>query len=222
MHDDQHGTAIVVLAALINAMQVVDKDLATARITILGPGAAGTGVAKLLLEYGVGDIVMVDHDGILSELRLELDAHKRELVAITNKERRVGGVLEAVAGADVVLGLSVGGALQAEHIRMMAQRPVVFAMANPEPEILPDAAKAAGAAVVATGRSDFPNQVNNVLVFPGVFRGALDHGVRTITTDMKLRAAEALAGIIARPTAQKILPTVFDRRVVKAVAAAIA
>jgi len=221
MHDDQHGTAIVVLAALLNAHVVVEKNLRRSRVAILGAGAAATAVTELLLAHGVGDIVLVDRDGILSELRLNLTPHKEALVAVTNEEGRVGGVREAVAGADVVIGLSAGGLLTAEHIRIMAQRPIVFGLANPEPEILPDEALAAGAEIVATGRSDFPNQVNNVLVFPGVFRGAIDHHVQTITTDMKLRAAEALAAVLKRPTAKKILPSVFDRRVVKAVASAI-
>lgn len=221
VHDDQHATAIVVLAGLINAHKVVKKSLTRSRIAIIGAGAAGTAVAKLLLRYGVGDVVVVDRHGILSSLRTDINCEKQVLAEITNREQRTGGVLEALAGADAVVGVSAPGLLQEKFIRLMAQRPIVFALANPVPEIMPDEAKAAGAAVVATGRSDFPNQINNVLVFPGLFKGVLDHHVQRVTDDMKVRAAKKLASVVARPTANKIVPTIFDRRVVPAIRSAI-
>lgn len=221
MHDDQHGTAIVVLAGLMNAHMVVGKDLAASRVAIVGAGAAGTAIAKLLVRYGVGDVIVVDSAGIIAPSRAGLSEDKRLLAGVTNFEHRTGGVLEAVAGADAVVGVSGPGTLLPEYVRVMAQRPIVFALANPIPEIMPDAALAAGAAVVATGRSDFPNQVNNALVFPGIFQGALTRGVRAITEQTKLRAARALAALVPQPTARKILPTLFDRRVVKAVAASV-
>jgi len=221
MHDDQHGTAIVVLAALINAHKVVKKNIGTSRIAVVGAGAAGTAITNLLVQYGVGDVVVVDSKGIISPLRTDLSDEKNTLVQITNNEARTGGVLEAMIGADVVIGVSKKGILRGEYIRMMAQRPIVFALANPEPEIMPEEAHASGAAVVATGRPDYPNQVNNVLVFPGVFRGALENKVSKITDEMKIRAAKALAKLVMQPSAKKIIPTVFDRRVAKAVANAI-
>jgi len=173
------------------------------------------------VQYGVGDVVVVDSKGIISPLRTDLSDEKNTLVQITNNEARTGGVLEAMIGADVVIGVSKKGILRGEYIRMMAQRPIVFALANPEPEIMPEEAHASGAAVVATGRPDYPNQVNNVLVFPGVFRGALENKVSKITDEMKIRAAKALAKLVMQPSAKKIIPTVFDRRVAKAVANAI-
>jgi malate dehydrogenase (oxaloacetate-decarboxylating) len=221
MHDDQHGTAIVVLAGLINAHAVVGKDIRSSRIAVIGAGAAGIAITKFLLRYGVGDILLVDSNGIIGPLRTDLTPDKEALVPLTNKEQRSGGAFEAMTGADAVVGVSRAGSITRDHVRMMAQRSIVFALANPEPEIHPDEAHLGGAAVVATGRSDYPNQVNNALVFPGVFKGALEHGVTRITTTMELRAAEALARLIARPKADKILPTLFDRRVVKAVASAI-
>lgn len=221
LHDDQHGTAIVALAGLINAFTVVRKTLATSRVAVIGAGAAGTAITKLLLAYGVGDIVVVDSHGIIGPLRTDLTTDREELASYTNHERRSGGVLEAVAGADAVVGVSVAGTLSPEHIRVMAQSPIVFALANPTPELSPHEARKAGAAVVATGRSDFPNQVNNALAFPGLFKGALEHGVHVFTTDMKLRAAEKLAGLITKPTPTRILPSIFDARVVRAVASAV-
>lgn len=221
MHDDQHGTAIVVLAGLINAHKVLGKSISRTRIAIVGAGAAGTAIAKLLVRYGVGDVVVTDSRGILARNRTDLNGPKRALMDITNRENREGGVLEAVAGADVVIGVSGPGTVLPKHLRVMAQHPIVFALANPVPEILPDDAQKAGAAVIATGRSDFPNQINNVLVFPGIFRGALDRGVARITDEMKLKAAKKLASLVAKPTATKIIPSVFDRRVAKAVAGVI-
>jgi len=218
MHDDQHATAIVVLAGLINAHKAVKKSLSRSRIAIIGAGAAGNAIARILVAYGVGDVVVVDRHGILGPLRTDIDEEKQELAAITNKEERTGSVLEAIAGADAVVGVSGPGSIKPEYIRMMAQRPIVFALANPTPEILPDDAHAAGAVVVATGRSDYENQINNALVFPGVFRGVFENNVHHITGEMKVRAAQNLARLITRPTAKKILPTLFDRRVAKAIA----
>jgi malate dehydrogenase (oxaloacetate-decarboxylating) len=221
MHDDQHGTAIVVLAGLINAFKVVKKNLLRSRVAIVGAGSAGTAIAKLLVQHGVGDVVVVDRVGIIGAHRTDLSPDKKALCLITNREHRVGGVIEAVVGADAIVGVSGPGTFWTEHVRIMAQRPIVFALANPTPEITPEDAYAGGAIVVATGRSDYPNQINNALVFPGVFRGAIDHHVSAITDDMKLKVAKKLASLVAHPTAHKIIPTIFDRRVVKAVASAI-
>ncbi len=221
MHDDQHGTAIVVLAGLINAHKVVKKNIKHSRIAIIGSGAAGIAIAKLLTAFGVGDIIMVDSVGIISTLRTNISGEKENLARMTNKERRTGGVLEAVTGADVVIGVSKSGSIIAEHVRMMAQRPIVFALANPNPEIDPEEALKAGAAVLATGRPDYPNQINNVLAFPGVFKGALQNGVNKITDEMKLRAAEALASLIKKPTATNVIPSAFDKKVARTVAEAI-
>jgi malate dehydrogenase (oxaloacetate-decarboxylating) len=221
MHDDQHGTAIVVLAALLNAAKVVKKDFGSLKIVISGAGAAGIATAKLLRAGGAKDIVLLDRAGTIFSGRGELNASKAEIAKLTNPRKVKGDLAEAMRGADVFIGLSGKGIMHAEHVRAMAPKGIVFAMANPDPEILPDEAGNAGAAVVATGRSDFPNQINNSLVFPGVFRGALDKGVRRITEASKLRAARALAALIKKPTAEKILPDMLDPRVVGAVAKAI-
>jgi len=221
MHDDQHGTAIVVLAGLMNAAKVVKKDFKKLRVVISGAGAAGTAVAKLLNVAGVADIILLDRAGTLYAGRVDMNAHKKELAALTNPRRVVGGLVEAMRGADAFIGVSGKGLLKAEHVASMAPQSIVFAMANPDPEILPEVAKRAGATVVATGRSDFPNQINNALVFPGIFRGALDKGVKKITEETKLRAAHALASLISKPTATKIIPDLLDPRVVKAVARAV-
>jgi malate dehydrogenase (oxaloacetate-decarboxylating) len=221
MHDDQHGTAIVVLAGLLNAAKVVKKNFKNLKIVISGAGAAGTAVAKLLLAAGAKDILVLDRTGTIFAGRTDLNAHKKELANLTNPRRVEGGLAEAMRGADVFIGLSGKGVLQAEQVATMAPHSIVFAMANPDPEILPDEAKRAGAEVVATGRSDFPNQINNALVFPGIFRGALDKGVKKITEETKLRAARALAALVPKPTAAKIIPDLLDPRVVKAVARAV-
>jgi len=221
MHDDQHGTAIVVLAGLMNAVNVTGRDLTTARIVFSGAGAAGIASAKLLREFGASDIVLVDSVGIISRDRSDLNDFKKELLAWTN-HREVGGSLsDALKGADIFIGVSRAGLLKPELIKSMAPNPIIFAMANPMPEILPDEAKAAGAAVVATGRSDFPNQVNNLLAFPGVFRGVFDAGATRITTKMKLAAARALAGYVGKPTADRIIPDPLDKKVARAVAEAV-
>ena len=224
-HDDQHGTGIVVTAALLNALKVVGKDIANVKIVQNGPGAAGTAIIKMLMAAGATDITAVDEHGILYEGRLAgLKDHKAWLATVTNPRHLTGGLAEAVKGADVFIGTSIAGALTPEMAATMAPGAVVFAMANPNPEIMPDAAKAAGVAVVGTGRSDFPNQINNVLAFPGVFKGALSVRARDINNEMKVAAAKAIAGIISdeERSAENIIPGAFDPRVVEAVSAAVA
>ena len=221
MHDDQHGTAIVVLAGLLNAVKVVKKNLKKIKIVISGAGAAGTAVAKLLLAAGATDIILLDRAGTIYKKRIGLNGHKAELAKLTNPRNVKGGLAEAMKDTDVFIGVSGKGLLKAEHVASMAPHSIVFAMANPDPEILPDDARKAGAAVIATGRSDFPNQINNALVFPGIFRGALDKGVQTITQETKIRAAHALAALVPKPSSAKIIPDLLDSRVVKAVARAV-
>ena len=221
MHDDQPGTAIVVLAGLINAVKVVKKDFKKLKVVISGAGAAGTAVAKLLHSAGIRDIILLDRRGTIYIKRADLNTHKTELAKLTNPRMVKGDLAEAMRDADVFIGVSGKGLLKAEHVSSMAPRSIVFAMANPEPEILPSEAKRAGAMVIATGRSDYPNQINNSLVFPGIFRGALDKGVKKITTETKLRAARALAALTKKPTAAEIIPDMLDPRVTKAVAKAV-
>jgi malate dehydrogenase (oxaloacetate-decarboxylating) len=221
MHDDQHGTAIVVFAGLINAAKVVKKDLKKLKIVISGAGAAGTAVAKLLIATGIKDIILLDRQGTLYTGRAGMNPHKVKLAKITNPRKIKGDLADAMKNSDVFFGVSGKGLLKAEHVKSMAPRSIVFAMANPEPEILPDEARKAGAMVIATGRSDYPNQINNSLVFPGIFRGALDRGVKKITTDTKLRAARALAALIKKPSSGEIIPDMLDPRVTKAVAGAV-
>ncbi|HUO56301.1 MAG TPA: NADP-dependent malic enzyme [Candidatus Paceibacterota bacterium] len=218
MHDDQHGTAVVVLAGLLNALAVVGKKLDSSRIVISGAGAAGAAIAKLLDKAGAKHIVMLDSKGIIAAPRHDLNASKRELAQFTNPDSIEGGLREALKGADVLIGVSGPGLATANDIRLMNAKAIVFALANPTPEIMPDEAKQGGAFVVATGRSDFPNQINNSLAFPGIFRGALDNNVQKISDQMKLKAAHAIAGLVKKPTAEHIVPDMFDRRVVKAVA----
>lgn len=220
-HDDQHGTAMVVLAGLLNALKVAKKNIATVRTVIAGAGAAGHAIADLLLLAGARDIVVLDSKGILSKERNDMDIPKKALLAETNPRNISGGIDEALLGADVFIGVSKGNTVTRAQVASMADNAIVFALANPIPEIMPDEAKKAGALVVATGRSDFPNQLNNVLGFPGIFRGALDHGVRDITNEMLVKAALKLARLIAKPTANMIIPSPFDKRVVPAVANAI-
>lgn len=221
MHDDQHGTAIVVLAALTNALRVVKKNIFRARIVISGAGPAGLAVAGLLKAAGAGDIIVLDSRGIISKDRSGLLPYKKNLLSWTNKNRSTGGLRDALSASDVFIGLSRGSIMNADDIRVMEPRAIIFALANPIPEIMPDEARRGGAAVIATGRSDFPNQINNALVFPGVFRGALDHQVMRITQEIQLRAAKALAHLILHPRADNIIPSIFDTRVVPAVARAI-
>jgi len=221
MHDDQHGTAIAVLAGLINAAKVVKKDLKKMKIVISGAGAAGIAVAKLLDKAKVAHVVVLDSKGIIGRHRADLPHHKRLLLVHTNPHHIKGELRHALVGADALIGVSGPGLATARDIKVMAPRAIVLAMANPTPEISPEEAKRGGAAVVGTGRSDYPNQINNSLVFPGVFRGALDHRVTHITDKMKLKAAKNLAALVRRPTADKIIPGPFERGVAAAVAKAI-
>ena len=216
-HDDQHGTAVVVLAGLINSMKVVGKNLADCKVVMIGAGAAGTAIAKLLYAYGVHNIYTVDSRGIISDERDDLNAEKTALKQYLRTDIS-GSLNDAITDADIFIGVSKPGLLTPEMVAKMAKNPVVFALANPVPEIMPDIAKEAGVAVIATGRSDFPNQINNSLAFPGIFRGALDHGVKKITDEHKLAAAEALATLVDHPTADEVIPSPFDERVVPAVA----
>lgn len=216
-HDDQHGTAVVTLAGLINAMKVVKKDLKSAKIVMIGAGAAGTAIAKLLHKYGAENIYAVDSRGIISDARDDLNEEKKALKGYLRTDVS-GGLSDAITDADIFIGVSKPGLLTPELVAKMANKPVVFALANPVPEIMPDVAKEAGVEVIATGRSDFPNQVNNAIAFPGIFRGALDHGVKKITDDHKIAAAEALASLVDNPTPEEVIPSPFDDRVVPAVA----
>lgn len=218
MHDDQHGTAVVVLAGLLNALKVVKKKIETAKLVIAGAGAAGTATAHLLRKAGAKHMLVLDSKGVIGIHRNDLTRHKTELAGFTNPADVQGNLQAALKGADVLIGVSGPGLATAADIKLMNKDAIVFALANPTPEIMPDEAKKGGARVIATGRSDFPNQVNNSLAFPGIFRGALDNRVRKITDDMKLKAAKAIAGLITKPTAEKILPDMFDKRVAPAVA----
>ena len=219
-HDDQHGTAVVVLAGLINAAKLTGRSLADCKFMVIGAGAAGTAIIKLLHLYGARNIVAVDSRGIVGASRTDLNAEKTALLEYVDASQ-AGSIDDAITDADVFIGVSRAGLLTPELVQKMADDPIIFALANPVPEIMPDVARQAGAAVVATGRSDFPNQVNNSLAFPGIFRGALDHGVKKITDQHKLAAAEALAGLVKNPTADEVIPSPFDERVVSTVAAVI-
>jgi malate dehydrogenase (oxaloacetate-decarboxylating) len=216
-HDDQHGTAIVVLAGLINAMKVTGKNLGDCKIVTIGAGAAGTAIMKLLHKYGVGSIVAVDSRGIIGDARDDLNDEKKALLPYLDTSH-TGSLTDAIDGADIFIGVSKPGLLTQDMVRKMANDPIIFALSNPTPEIMPDEAKVAGAAVVATGRSDFPNQVNNALAFPGIFRGALDNGVSKITDEHKIAAAEMIASLVATPSADEVIPSVFDVRLVPAIA----
>ena len=218
-HDDQHGTAIVVLAGLINALKVVDKKINTVKIVIAGAGAAGVAIAKLLLAEGAKNIVMVDSRGIIYRERKEgLNQSKIEMAELTNIQGLKGDLQDALVGADVFIGVSAPDLLDEKDIQTMNPESIVFAMSNPTPEIMPEIALRGGAKVVATGRSDFPNQLNNVLVFPGIFRGALDKRIKKITLRHKLKAARVLAGLVKNPSAKKIIPDALDKRVSRAIA----
>jgi len=221
-HDDQHGTAIVVLAALRNAARLTGRTLADLRVVVSGAGAAGIAVSRMVLEAGIGDLAVADSKGMVHVSRPDLTDEKRLFAAISNRGNHVGSFVEALAGADVLVGLS-SGTIAPEAVRSMNPDGVVFAMANPDPEVHPDVARAAGARVVATGRSDFPNQINNVLAFPGVFRGALQVRATRITEGMKLAASEALAAVVGDDLHENlVIPSVFDPRVAPAVAEAVA
>ena len=222
-HDDQHGTAVVVLAALRNALKVVDRRADDISVVIAGAGAAGVAIARILMEAGVESIVAVDRTGAIYDGRGPLDVSKQWLAAHTNRDRKVGALSEVLRGADVLIGVSGPGIVTADDLKTMASDPIVFALANPDPEVRPEDADGI-AAVMATGRSDYPNQINNVLCFPGIFRGALDAGATDITEGMKLAAAEAIAAVVdpERLSPSYIVPDVFDRRVAMEVATAVA
>src|SRR3989344_1421595 len=230
-HDDQHGTAIVVLAALINACKVAEKKLSDVKVVINGAGAAGTAVAKMLLCIGheknactpVKDIIMCDSKGIISKDRDDIknNLSKVELAKLTNKNNTKGALSDAIKGADIFIGVSVANVLNEKMIISMNKKPIIFAMANPVPEVMPDDAKKWGAFIIATGRSDFPNQVNNVLAFPGIFRGALDARAKQITNKMKIAASYALSSYIKEPTIENIIPSALDKSVAKVIAEAV-
>lgn len=215
-HDDQHGTAIVVLAGLINAMKVTGRKLSDAKIVVVGAGAAGTAIIKLLHKYASPRIFAVDRHGVISNNRTDLNDEKKKLLQYSNLSNADGSLEEIIEGADVFIGVSQAGLLTAKMVKSMDQRngAVIFALANPTPEIMPDVAKEAGAAIIATGRSDFPNQVNNALAFPGIFRGALDNKVQQITDNHKIAAAEVIARLVENPTSENIIPGVLDDRLV--------
>jgi len=221
-HDDQHGTAVVTGAAMINALEIVKKRFEDVSVVFGGAGAAGVAVSKFLMSFGVRDVVLCDSKGIIDERRSDLNPSKMEMAKITNPKKKTGSLADALEGADVFIGVSAPGIVTEKMVRSMATEPIVFAMANPVPEIMPDLARKAGARVVATGRSDFPNQVNNVLGFPGIFRGALDVRARDINEEMKMAAARAIAELTEPISEDNIIPSPFDRRVVPKVAEAVA
>lgn len=222
-HDDQHGTAIVVSAALINALKIVKKDINEVKVVINGPGSAGTAICKMMITLGVKNIIMCDRKGILYEGREGISGHKKWLAENTNKDNVKGSLNDAIVGADVFVGVSSANILNEEMVKTMNKDAIIFAMANPTPEIMPDVAKKGGARVIGTGRSDFPNQINNVLAFPGIFRGALDARAKKITEEMKLAAAYAIADIVTDEELNEdyIMPNPFDKRVAKNVADAV-
>ena len=223
-HDDQHGTAIVVAAAMMNACKVAGKNMSDLKIVINGAGAAGCAIGKLLLKLGVGDIIMVDREGIICEGDTRLNKAKAEMASLTNKEHLKGKLADAMKGADAFVGVSMPDLVNEEMVKSMAEKPMIFAMANPVPEIMPDKAKAAGAFIVGTGRSDFPNQINNVVAFPGIFKGALAVRATDINEEMKMAAAKAIASCVSDEelSTEFILPNAFDRKVPVAVAEAVA
>ena len=222
-HDDQHGTAIVVLSAMINALRLLGKRKEDCRVVVNGAGSAGIAIAKLLLRYGFGHLTLVNSRGILSSANPRMNDAQRAMLAVTNLGDLQGTLADAMVGADIFIGVSAPGVVSQDMVRSMAADPVVFAMANPVPEIFPDEAKAAGARIVGTGRSDFPNQVNNVIAFPGIFRGALEARAERITEEMKLAAAVALAGLVSDEELCEdfVMPDPFDPRVAECVAKAV-
>lgn len=223
-HDDQHGTAVVCLAAMLNALKVVNKKIDEIRVVTSGAGAAGIAIIKLLISMGLKDVVMCDRKGAIYKGRDGLNAEKEIIAEMTNQQMRKGSLEEVIKGADVFIGVSAPGCVTPEMVKSMAPNPILFPMANPTPEIMPDEAKAAGAAVVGTGRSDFPNQINNVLAFPGIFRGALDVRAKDINDAMKIAAAKAIAGFVTddKLSADYIIPSALDKTVAQAVAKAVA
>ena len=221
-HDDQHGTAVVVAAALLGALKVTGRDISTARVVLNGAGSAGIAIAKHLLNLGVKHLILCDRFGVIDEGMAELNPAQAEMAKVTNREHLRGLLSDAVKGADVFIGVSAPGVLSQDMVRSMAKDPIVFAMANPTPEIMPDEARAAGAKVVGTGRSDYPNQINNVMAFPGIFRGALDCRARCINEEMKMAASRALSDLVGdKLSADYILPDPLDKRVARAVADAV-
>ncbi len=223
-HDDQHGTAIIVAAAIINALKVVKKDMNKVTAVINGPGAAGMAIGKLLLKMGIGNLIFCNRTGILNPNDKKINIYQKQLAKITNKKKIKGTLTDALKGADIFIGVSAGNVLKPEMIKGMNKKPIVLAMANPIPEIMPDVALKARVEVMGTGRSDFPNQINNVMVFPGIFRGALDAGAKQITDEMKITAAKAIAKLVKPSQLNKnyILPSALDMTVPKAVAKAVA
>ena len=223
-HDDQHGTAVVVSAALINATKIIGKDLSECKAVINGSGAAGTAIAKLLMTLGLKDVILCDKTGAIYEGREKLNPSKAEIAKVTNRGMVKGGLKDAIVGTDIFIGVSAPGVLTEDMIKTMHKDPIVLAMANPTPEIMPDEAKAAGAKIVGTGRSDFPNQINNVVAFPGIFRGALDVRASAITENMKIAAAYAIASLVDDDKLNEdyILPYAFDERIKDTVANAVA
>ncbi len=223
-HDDQHGTAIVVSAGLINALKLVGKSFAEANVVINGAGSAGISICKLLLQLGIGNVVLVDRQGALCPGQEWMNPAQAQMAEVTNKNKEVGPLVDIIKGKDVFIGVSAPRVVTAEMVSTMAKDSIVFAMANPTPEIMPEEAKLGGVRVMATGRSDYPNQINNVLVFPGIFRGALDAHATDITEEMKLAAAKAIASIVSEDELNEeyIIPDAFDKRVAKAVAKAVA
>ena len=221
-HDDQHGTAVVVAAALLGALKVTGRDISTARVVLNGAGSAGIAIAKHLLNLGVKHLILCDRFGVIDEGMAELNPAQAEMAKVTNREHLRGLLADAVKGADVFIGVSAPGVLSQDMVRSMAKDPIVFAMANPTPEIMPDEARAAGAKVVGTGRSDYPNQINNVMAFPGIFRGALDCRARCINEEMKMAASRALSDLVGdKLSADYILPDPLDKRVARAMADAV-
>ncbi len=223
-HDDQHGTAIVTAAAMLNALKVTKRNLEDIKVVTLGAGAAGIAIVKLLISMGLKDVVMCDRKGAIYKGREGLNDEKKKIAEISNKENKKGSLSDVLKGSDVFIGVSAPNMLTQDMIRSMAKDPILFTMANPTPEIMPDEAKAAGAAVIGTGRSDFPNQINNVLAFPGIFRGALDVRASDINDEMKLAAAYAIAELVDEKdlSAEYIIPDAFDKRVAESVAEAVA
>jgi len=223
-HDDQHGTAVVTLAAMINALNLTGKKMDTISVVVNGSGAAGIAVTKLLMSMGLKDVVLCDTKGAIYEGRDNLNPEKAEMAKISNLQKKKGALKDVMAGADVFIGVSAPGVVTKEMVKSMAKDPIIFAMSNPIPEIMPDEAREAGASVIGTGRSDFPNQINNVLAFPGIFRGALDVRARDINDEMKIAAAKAIASLISAEGLREdcILPLPFDPRVGRTVAAAVA
>ena len=222
-HDDQHGTAIVVLAATINALKIVKKPKEACKIVVNGAGSAGVAITKLLLRYGFVNIIMVDRTGAIASDRTDLNSSKKEMLTLTNPNDEKGGLADVVKNADIFVGVSAPNTMTADMVKSMATDPIIFAMSNPVPEIMPDIAKEAGARIVGTGRSDFPNQINNVVAFPGIFKGALEGRARQITEEMKLAAAEAIAALVSDDELceDMIMPEAFDPRVADKVAEAV-